>query len=658
MCGIVGMIDLQGGRTVCVQALEQMALALVHRGPDDEGYFTAPGVGLASRRLSIVGIADGRQPVFNEDRSVVAVYNGELFDHVELRSELVARGHHIRSRSDTELLVHLWEDRGEEMFSRLRGQFAFALVDLRQQRVILGRDRFGICPLYWTRTAEGWLVFGSEIKALLASGLVPRAPDLCGIDNIFTFFWMPGRRTAFRGISAVPPGNFLRIEPVGDERPGQVREVQYWDIDFPDRGDELDGDEKALKQQFRELLDKAIRIRLRADVPVAAYLSGGVDSSIVVARSSRMLPSALPTFTARLQSGSLDESRVAGQFARDLKCRHHTVTCDAQTLARVYPQAALAYDCPSIDPNSGSILELSRAVRSAGCKVVLTGEGADEALAGYIWYRAHKLMRLAAWGPLRPLEWGMESLFQRKFPRAPRGEFARINRVQGGLHAWTPLYHLTSAAHWWLLNDDVLSQVQREAAFDQFPFDAGRMRRWHPLNQSLYVGYKIHLPGLLHRADHMSLANAVEARYPFLDEDLVAFCARLHPRWKLRGLRGEKHLLRITAADVLPRSIAFRKKAPFRAPTVETLLGNRENYFWQLFSPESLRRSPYFDAGQVLKLCDRTRRATAADPFRLFYGVALWAVAGTQLWHHLYLGGGLCELPEWTAPVRESRRSA
>src|SRR5262249_31561647 len=185
-----------------------------------------------------------------------------------------------------------------------------------------------------------------------------------------------------------------------------------------------------------ELLDKAIRIRLRADVPVAAYLSGGVDSSVVVARSNSMLPpGALPTFTAQLQSTRLDESQLAGRFARDLHCRHRTVTCDAQTPATVSPQAAVAYDCPSIDPNSGSVLELSRAVRNAGCKVVLTGEGADEALAGYVWYRAHNLLRLAAYGPLRPLEWGIEWLFHRKFPRAPRGEFDRIKRVQGGRHA-------------------------------------------------------------------------------------------------------------------------------------------------------------------------------------------------------------------------------
>src|SRR5262245_3717882 len=219
MCGIAGMIDLHGGRLVCRETLARMGKSLVKRGPDEEGYLAARGVGLASRRLSIVGVTDGRQPVFNEDRSVVAVYNGELFDHVELRRELSARGHVVRTSSDSELLVHLWEDHGEQMFSRLQGQFAFALVDVRRRQVILGRDRVGICPLYWARTGDGWLVFASEIKALLASGLVPRAADLDGLDNIFTFFWMPGRRTAFRGVSAVLPGHHLRIGAHADGRP-------------------------------------------------------------------------------------------------------------------------------------------------------------------------------------------------------------------------------------------------------------------------------------------------------------------------------------------------------------------------------------------------------------------------------------------------------
>ncbi|MGE5195052.1 MAG: asparagine synthase (glutamine-hydrolyzing), partial [Deltaproteobacteria bacterium] len=521
MCGIAGIVDLYGNRPVCRETLERMAASLVHRGPDEDGYFAARGIGLASRRLSIVGVADGRQPVFNEDRSVVAVYNGELFDHVEVRRELADRGHVIRTRSDSELLVHLWEEYGEEIFSRLRGQFAFALVDLRRRQVVLARDRFGICPLYWTRTGDGRLVFASEIKALLASRLIPRAADLNGLDNIFTFFWMPGRRTAFRGISAVLPGHYLRVRPQAEGEQADLREMTYWDLDFPDRGEEIDGDGKVLKKKFGELLDRAVRIRLRADVPVAAYLSGGVDSSTVVARCRSMLGDRFPTFTAQLESPRLDESALARRFAGVLECHNQPVVCDAQALARVYPQVARAYDCPAIDPNSGSFLQLSRAVRDAGCKVVLTGEGADEALAGYVWYKAHKLMRMAAWGPLRPLEWGMEWLYHHNFPRAPRGEYRRINRVQGGFHASTLFYHLLSATHWWLLRDEVLAEVQRETAYDQLPLNIDRMQRWHPLNQSLYLGYKIHLPGLLHRSDHMTLANGVEGRYPLLDEDLV-----------------------------------------------------------------------------------------------------------------------------------------
>ena len=278
-----------------------MARALLHRGPDEEGFLVRPGLGLASRRLSIVGLADGQQPIFNEDRSVSVVFNGELFDYVERREELRARGHQFVTHCDTEVIPHLWEDHGGEMWKRLRGQFAIALWDERQRQLQLGRDRFGIAPLFWTRQGD-WLLFASEIKGLLASGMISPRPDRRGIDHVFTFCAMPGPRTCFEGVQLLTPGHFLSISPAnGNGASAMVQERAFWEMDFPDQGAEEQGENpKRLVDDFEKLLLQAVEERLRADVPVGAYLSGGVDSSMIVALACHLKGPAINTYTVRV----------------------------------------------------------------------------------------------------------------------------------------------------------------------------------------------------------------------------------------------------------------------------------------------------------------------------------------------------------------------
>jgi asparagine synthase (glutamine-hydrolysing) len=283
----------------------------------------------------------------------------------------------------------------------------------------------------------------------------------------------------------------------------------------------------------------------------------------------------------------------------------------------------------------------------------LSGEGADEALAGYVWFKAHRLIEGIRWNSFQPVVWGIEKLYHYEFPKAPRAEFRRINTLLGGLHAQTLVYHLTSLPRWWLLRDEFIREMDGETAYDQLEFDTSRTSRWHPLNQSLYMGYKTHLPGLLlnHRGDRAAMANSVETRYPFLDESILDLCCRIHPRWKLRCLRRDKYLLRLAAQRLLPKPLAMRRKAMFRAPFGNTLLTGSIPYVRQLLSPESLKRTNYFAASRVAELFDRFRRGAYPPPFRLFYEMSLCAVVGTQLWHHLFLGGGLCELPSWVPPV-------
>src|ERR1041384_1520972 len=312
MCGIAGIIDLVGRRAAPGGVVQRMASAITHRGPDEDGFLERPGISLASRRLSIVDLADGQQPMTNEDRSAFVVYNGELFDYVERREELVRQGHQLRTHCDTEIIPHLYEDHGEAMWERLRGQFAIALWDEKRRELHLGRDRFGIAPLFWSRQGD-WLLFASEIKGLLASGMVPSRPDRRGIDHVFTFSAVPGPRTCFEGVKLLTAGHCLRITPANGNGAGPVVEERaFWEMDFPDQGSEERGDDpKRLVYEFEKILLQAGEERLRADVPVGAYFSRGVVSSMIVALACHLKGPAINTYTVRVHEPELDELDAA-----------------------------------------------------------------------------------------------------------------------------------------------------------------------------------------------------------------------------------------------------------------------------------------------------------------------------------------------------------
>jgi asparagine synthase (glutamine-hydrolysing) len=541
VCGIAGLVDLYGRLDADLPTLARMADALVHRGPDEAGFFRAPGIGFASRRLSIVGLADGRQPVWNEARTVVAVFNGELFDHHEQREALQAQGHSFRSSCDSEIVVHLWEEYGEAMFERLRGQFAFALYDKQRRQLILGRDRVGICPLHYS-VRNGWLYFGSEIKAILASGRVPARADVLGLDHIFTFFAMPSRRTAFEGISALGPGRYLKLAWNDADEAAEISEHTYWDLDFPDHGDEYDPPGEQLVDEFDATFNRAVELRLRADVPVTGYLSGGIDSAMVLAVASRHRSQAIPSFTVKITHPRLDETSRAMAASRAIGTRPTVLRCDSAALAEAYPRIIEAADCPVVDTSCAALLLLSGEVNRQGYKVALTGEGSDEALAGYPWFKFHRLLRLMDCGRFRPSSLVSRSLRQMvSWAQGCSGDVRRIDRLLNGPHAQSDFYHAVAMSRRRFYSDEMFTALDGRLAYDDLELDLERMRRWHPLNQSLYLGYKTMLPGLLlnHKGDRVAMANSVETRYPFLDEDVIALCSRAHPRWKLRGVRRE-----------------------------------------------------------------------------------------------------------------------
>ncbi len=650
MCGIAGFLQLSEQQPLPEDVIRRMTRALIHRGPDEEGYFHRPGLALGMRRLSIVGLADGEQPVFNEDGNVSVIFNGELFDHLEKRRELEARGHRLVKHSDTEIIPHLWEEHQAGMWERLRGQFAIALWDERVSRLVLGRDRFGICPLYWTRQGDT-LLFASEIKALLASGLVPAKPDRRGIDHVFTFSALPAPITCFEGVQLLQPGHYLEITP-GDERgtAPAIVERAYWEMNFPDQGDEEQGtDPRRLVDEFEQVMLQAVEKRLRADVPVGSYLSGGVDSSMIAAMAVRLKGEAINTYTIRVDSPELDELDAANLVARHICTKAPAVQeFRAEDAVKTYPALIQAAEAPVIDTSCAALLQLARKVHECGQKVVLTGEGADEWLIGYPWYKIAKALEYLDFIPGLKLSDRARRAYLRysKVPQYPPESRRRVEEAVGGPNAWIDSYGLLALSKLRFYAEPMQEVRAQTHPWSELGFPLERARRWHPLNRGVWVAARVTLAGHLLQAkgDRVAMHSSVEVRYPFLDEDVFDFTARLDPKWKLRGFR-DKHILRLLAERWLPPSVYQRKKVIFRAPLDSFHMEPEPAFVGELLSDESLRRTGYFDVAQV----QHWRRAFQQMPVgsmpRLSVEMGLAAVVATQLWHHQFIDGALADLP-------------
>jgi asparagine synthase (glutamine-hydrolysing) len=656
MCGIAGIIDLSGRRPAPRGAVPAMAQAIVHRGPDEDGFLDRDGLHLANRRLSIVGLADGRQPISNEDRTVHTVFNGEFFEYPETRRDLEAKGHTFRTHTDTELIPHLWEDHRERMFDHLKGQFAFCLFDQRTNEVVLARDRAGICPLFYSvvrHDGADWLLFASEIKALFASGLVRPKADLRGINHVFTFFAVPGPMTVFDGVTCLLPGRYLHFQLGANTTPEQAtKQRTYWEVSYPDAGQEDYGDERKTVDAFEDVLLTAVQRRLRADVPVVSYLSGGVDSSLVVAMANKALGRPIPTFTISVKAAGLDEESEALGVAKALGCEPLVVPCGPDELRADYPELIAAAECPVIDTSCLGLMHLARAVHANGYKVALTGEGADEWLAGYPWFKIHKLTKpLGPWLGLRLRRLATRLTGQPMFPLA---QVQKTQALLGGHNGWVDCYGLMSLNKLRFFGGELREKMLGHIAFADLELTPN-LHRWHPFHREMYLGARVMLPGHLMAAkgDRVAMHSSVETRYPFLDEDVLAFVSKLHPRWKLRRLK-DKFIERKVAERWLPKEVAWRAKHMFRAP-MDTFAETRSAEFgmrnedktgaWveQVLSPESLRKTGYFDPATV----EAGRKQLAAmrtGIARTSLEMGLTAVTATQLWHHLYLGGGLADL--------------
>jgi len=642
MCGIAGYYGRPAGDFRRNDLLSAMIGAVGHRGPDDSGVFFDDHVGLAHARLSIIDLNSGHQPMTDTDEALWVTFNGEIFNYIELRDDLKARGYVFRTQSDTEVLLHLYAAHGPEFVNLLNGDFAFAIWDSRARRLMLARDRMGVRPLYYTQRKDGFY-FGSEVKALDAVPGFTAELDPLALDQIFTFWFPLAPRTPFKDVCELPPAHMMLVDDNG------ITVRPYWQLDYPDAAEsqaEEVRSEADFTRELRELLMDSVRIRLRADVPVGAYLSGGLDSSIITASINEISPQHLRSFSVAFESAEFDESEFQNQMVSALGTRHSTITCRSSDIGDMFPAVIQATERPIVRTGPAPLYALSGHVRDAGMKVVMTGEGADEVFAGYDIFKETKIRRFCARDPQstrRP------KLFQRLYGYLPGLQAQSQSYLEsffntGGGGVDDPLFsHLprfnTTAGAKIFFSQDLKQTLNGYDAVDdlrsQLPADFGR---WHPLSQAQYLETAHLLPGyiLSSQGDRVSMANAVEGRFPFLDHRLVEFASRIPPKLKLRGLR-EKHILREATRDLLPPAVANRPKQPYRAPDAPAFFGpSAPAYVAEVLSPSALSQSGTFNAAAVGKLAAKgARRGTLG--FR--DNTALVGILSSQLWHRRFVAG-------------------
>lgn len=559
-----------------------MAAALRHRGPDEGGDFAAPGVALGFTRLSIIDLATGNQPHSNASGEIVSIVNGEIYNHKALRADLEARGHRLRTRCDVEVVVHLYEEYGLDFATRLNGQFAFALYDARAHRLILGRDQTGIAPLFHTRVGDT-LLFGSEIKALLAHSGTKRRLNLRALDQILTFPGMRSPTTMFEGIDALPPGHLLIADAAG------TRLRQYWDLVYPTDPAPAPANAEDHVGQLDALLRAAVGRRLVADVPVGLYLSGGLDSSLIGALARQAAPDqVLHSFSITFPDAAIDERAAQRTMAAALGTIHHEIEFSPAEIGRRLRDAVIAAEAPLKESYNTCSLALSQLVRDSGHKVVLSGEGADELFGGYVGYR------LDAAGEQRGVAEGLEAMLEDELRGALWGDPGFFYERDYAL------FRETKAS---LYSADVAARLGDFDATRERALDHGRMIGRHRLHQRSYADFKLRMADhlLADHGDRVAYAHSVEARFPFLDADLIDFMTRVPPGLLVRG-GTEKWLLRQVALRHLPPALARREKFGFVAPGAACLLQQRIDWVEELLAPETIRRHNIFNPEMVQRL--------------------------------------------------------
>jgi asparagine synthase (glutamine-hydrolysing) len=626
MCGICGVYEYRRGEPVPETVVSSMLDTIVHRGPDDDGLLLDRDLAVGMRRLSIIDLAGGKQPISNEDGSVTVLFNGEIYNYVELAEQLRARGHRLATASDTEVIVHLYEELGDDCVHELRGMFAFALWDSRRRRLLAVRDRLGIKPLYYTLVGDR-LVFASEIKSILRHPFVEAVPNLQALSNYLSLKYVPAPQTMFEGIEALPPGCLLVCDSDG------VSTRRYWDLSFARAG--ADGrSEESYAEELDAILRESVRLELRSDVPFGAFLSGGIDSSTIVALMSEFLDEPVKTFSVGFEGAGAEVSELpfARMVAERYQTDHHEVIVTPRHLIDQAEKVVWHLDQPIADDACLANYLLSD-LASKQVKMVLTGEGGDELFAGYARYAGERFSAIFRRIP-RPARSAMLAA-SRRIPGFQRPKIALYAWSQedevARLTNWFPLFNAERKAQ--LLSDELKRELVDISANYVFAEQLARTDAVEPLNRMLYVDTKLWLPDdLLARGDKTSMAASLEARVPLLDHKLVEFAATLPTHLKLKGLT-RKYLLRKVARRLLPREILERPKKGFPMPFSAWFRGDARTFVRDLLSPSTVRRRGLFSPTYVQKLLDDNDRGLAQN------GSLLWGLMSVELWYRQFIDG-------------------
>jgi len=618
MCGIAGFFDSRERAPVDSVLLRCMTDSLTHRGPDASGFFEAPGVGLGHRRLSIIDLSGGQQPLFNEDGSVVVVYNGEIYNFQALTRELEALGHRFSTHSDTEVIVHGWEEWGPDTVERFRGMFAFALWDQNQEILFLARDRLGIKPLYYSLLADGTLLFGSELKALLQHPALPRRLDPQAVEDYFAFGYIPDPKTIYRDVCKLAPGHLLTLRR-GEERP-RIR--QYWDLVF--EPDHSIGEAEAMAE-LEERLREAVEIHMIAEVPLGAFLSGGVDSSSVVAFMAAKSAEPINTCSIGFGDASFDESRFAEEVARHCATHHHSQQVEPDSFDLI-DQLVGFYDEPFADSSAMPTYQVCRMARER-VTVALSGDGGDEVFAGYRRYRWHgyeERVRQRLPQGLRKHLFGLAGQIYPKMDWAPKSLRAKSTFQALARDSASAYFHSVSTLgdglRWQLYSDRLRRDLQEYEARHMLEAIIRSAPAEEPLDKVIYADFKTYLPGdILTKVDRASMATSLEVRVPMLDHHLVEWAARLPLSLRLAGREG-KYILKKTMEKALPREVLYREKMGFAVPLAKWFRGPlRERARKQLLCGQ-LAESGLFDVGFISKLLE------AHDSGVTDHSTAIWSL--------------------------------
>ena len=632
MCGIVGAVHLDSG-AASADMLRRMVAQIRHRGPDASGVFVDGHAGLGHARLSIIDLAGGTQPMTDPDGSLAVTFNGEIFNYIELRQTLIEKGHRFHTQSDTEVILHAYQEYGEDCVQHFNGQWAFAVWDRPRRRLFVSRDRLGIRPLYYT-LADGKFLFASEIKALFVHPAVSRAIDPVGLDQVFTFWSTLPPRTVFQGIRELPPGHNLTVHR------DDVQVTRYWQLDYDPQPRPADTDQYA--EELLDLLTDATRLRLRSDVPVGAYLSGGLDSTVNTALVRRCTNAGLRTFSITFEDAEFDESDYQRQVVDFLGTQHETIQCSRDEIGRVFPDVVRHAEQPLLRSAPAPLFLLSRLVNHEGFKVVLTGEGADEMLGGYDIFKEAKVRRFWAAQPDSAFRAG---LLRKLYPYLPnlqaqspayRQAFfhVRPEDLADPLFSHLPRWELTARLKAFFspgLRSQLISHDAYADCQDLLPhtfFD------WPPFCQAQYLETTTLMPGyiLSSQGDRAAMAHSVEGRFPFLDHRVAEFAARIPPRLKMKGLK-EKYLLKRATRHLVPDAVTRRTKQPYRAPEAQSFFNFddgsfRHDYVEEMLSPQRIAEDGLFHPRAVQRLVAKARGGRAVG---IKDNMALVGILSTQL---------------------------